>query len=400
MRIHNFTILAKEVQKTRAFKWIGTASLWKKETMVGMSVVRLGPNSDNVSATLLRTALVSHFQDEDQGSAESSVIDNKSGSTLTISNKYFTANVIFEDIGATRSEFSKEDGVILVFDALQSNPDRPSNSSTSSATFDSLALAHEETENQDGAGDLLRLCVGVTLTSPSRPEELRGQNAEKEYSRRILWCLDRGYEYVEADLSQEGQMRGHDDRDKEGFARIVEAIQGTVWSSAVMSQSTSKQLKETYQEDWNKNSQDNHSNDNDNEEEEKNPYEPPDPSMFGSFPTVENPSTATVMEEASGLVLDPESVGPHEMAELRKDLENDQVFEKMEGLLREASRIREASKNGEMTDQERRDRASDAAMALVNMMNHFGLDDEDDEDGSHVDSSDEDSSIVDGNKKV
>jgi hypothetical protein len=97
------------------------------------------------------------------------------------------------------------------------------------------------------------------------------------------------------------------------------------------------------------------------------------------------------------MLLNPEIVGPQEMAELRKDLETDQIFEKMEGLLREASRIREASKNGEMTDEERRDRASEAAMALVNIMNHFGLDDDDDEeDGSQMDSSEDgDSGVVD-----
>jgi hypothetical protein len=384
--------------------------------MVGISVVRLGPNHDNVSATLLRTALVSHFQGlgatdttnsstDGNGDDIDSAIDEKSGSTLRISNKYFTAKVLLEEIGAISSTsstssgiiISKEDGIILVFDALQSNPDRPS-SDRSSATFDSLPLAHEATESNDGAGDLLRLCVGVSLTSPSSPEELRGQQAEKEYSRRILWCLDRGYEYVEADLSQEGQAKGHDERDKEGFARIVEAIQGTVWSSAVMSQSKTKQLKDSYQEERNKAI----SQEENEEKEEENPYEPPDPSKFGAFSSAstEEPSppltASSAGEGASGLVLNPVEVGPQEMATLRQDLEADQLFDKMEGVLREASRIRDASKSGDMTDDERRDRASDAAMALVNLMTQFGLDEDD---GSQMDSSDDDSGVVvDGDK--
>jgi hypothetical protein len=385
------------------------------EIMVDMSVVRLGPNDENVSATLLRTALVSHFQGlggsdtnnnnssaaDDADNGES--IDDHSGLVFRISNKYFTANVLLEDIGATTSTQStttttirKEDGVILVFDALQSNPDRPMNSS-SAATFDSLSLAHEATENNDGAGDLLRLCVGVSLTSPSSPEELRGQQADKEYSRRILWCLDRGYEYVEADLSQEGQAKGHGERDKEGFARIVEAIQGTVWSSAVMLQSKTKQLKDSYQEDKSKAM-------DQEEKEEENPYEPPDPSKFGAFSsasTTEEPPPSTALsaaadEDAIGLVLNPEEVGPQEIAALRQDLEADQLFEKMEGVLREASKIRDASKTGEMTDDQRRDRAGDAAMALVNLMTQFGLDEDD---GSQMDSSDDDSGVVDGDKK-
>jgi hypothetical protein len=58
---------------------------------------------------------------------------------------------------------------------------------------------------------------------------------------------------------------------------------------------------------------------------------------------------------------------PKKWHKTRKDLEADQVFDKMEGVLREASRIREASKSGTLTDEQRRDRTGDAAMALVNL---------------------------------
>jgi hypothetical protein len=123
----------------------------------------------------------------------------------------------------------QEDGIILVFDALQANPDLETGT-----PFDVLNVLHDNSTASTDVGDLLRLCVAVSM-GPKSPEELRGQNThEQEYSKRILWCLDRGYEYVEVDLSAEGQRTGHDERDKEGFARIIEAIQGTVWSSAVM----------------------------------------------------------------------------------------------------------------------------------------------------------------------
>lgn len=358
--------------------------------MATSSVVRIGPCEGNASANLLRTALVSHFQKLDESSTNAEAFDDKAGSTLTMSNKYFTAKVLMEDIGEAAVPQGKEDGVVLVFDALQSNPDRVvGDGSAGGATFDSLTLAHDEAESKNGAGDLLRLCVGVTLTATT-PEEIRGKDAEKEYSRRILWCLDRGYEYVEADLSQEGQEKGHKERDKEGFARIVEAIQGTVWSSAVMSQSKTKELQKSYQEDTTK-------LDGDEKEEPENPYEPPDPSKFASLSTGTATSTTSAAEAegtsiAEGLILDPSSVGPQELEAVRKDLEADQLFEKMEGVLREASRIREDSKSGTMTDDERRARAGDAAMALVNLMSQFGLDDDDD--SQIVDSSDDDDSGI------
>jgi hypothetical protein len=368
--------------------------------MASSSVLRLGPSGENVSATLLRNALVSYFEQKEKESSPStprtSAIDDKSGSTFTISNKYFNASVLLEEIGGsaaaaaaaapleeegdtttTTTTTTKEDGVILVFDALHSNPDRSTAMSGrgGATSFDSLSSAHQQAEDMDTCGDLLRLCVGVSLTSLS-PEELRGKANEKEYARRILWCLDRGYEYVEADLSQEGQSKGHTDRDKEGFARIVEAIQGTVWSSAVMIENRTKELKASYQEESVALEKE------EKPEEEENRYEPPDPSKWGPQPTMEESLAQKLLDTSSnsesGLFLDSEEkVGPEEMEQLRKNLEVEQVFDKMEGVLREATRIREASKSGTLTDDQRRDRAGDAAMALVNLMGDFGFDDAD-----------------------
>jgi hypothetical protein len=317
------------------------------------SVVRIGPleTSGGVnSAKLLRTALISYFNNND---------DTKDDS-IRISNKYFTAKVLLEAI-ISPVENSKEDGIILVFDALESNPDR-SASSGNGITFDGLAQSHQKAQDNEKCGDLLRLCVGVSLTELS-PEEARGKHHEQEYSRRILWCLDHGYEYIEADLSQEGQLTGHDLRDKDGFARIVEAIQGTIWSSAVMGQSKTTQLKEEYQEDKSALKEE-------EGEEEENPYQPPDPSKF--------------KVEQKGSVEDMEI--------LKENLDEEKVFDEMDTVLREASRIREQSKTGQLTDEERRERAGDAALRLVNLMHQFGMDE--DEDGSIVDSSDEDSGII------
>jgi hypothetical protein len=332
------------------------------------SVVRIGPleTSGVSSAKLLRTALFSYLQ---QG-------DDK---LLKLSNKYFIADILLEDIEApSKPENSKEDGVILVFDALASNPDQPGGGGV---TFDSLGQTHQQAEERDTCGDLLRLCVGVSLTSLS-PEEGRGKKHENEYSRRILWCLDRGYEYVEADLSEEGQSKGHDQRDKDGFARIVEAIQGTVWSSAIMSKSKSTELKDTYKEDTSV-------VELKKEDEEENPYQPPDPSKFGVNAFSEESKAEIGLSVEPGKVT---SEGIEGMEKLRQDVDEEKVFDEMETVLREASRVRDQSKNGQLTDDERRDRAGDAALRLVNLMHQFGV--EDDENDSIVDS-DEDSGIVD-----
>jgi hypothetical protein len=350
--------------------------------MACISVVRIGPSSENVSAKLLRNALVSYI--EKQSTTSSNMTQLSDTNTLTISNKYFTASVLLGELGVLVEEQCMEDGVILVFDGLRSNPDL---SSGDGASFDSLSFAHQQAEEKDTCGDLLRLCVGISLSDLS-PSELRGKKHEAEYSRRILWCLDRGYEYVECDLSREGQAKGHDDRDKDGFARIVEAIQGTVWSSAVMSKSKTKELKESYQEDiaaMEKQKE---------EEEEENLYEPPDPSKFELQPKKEEADTeGNILSEEStadvaGLLLDPENVGPEEMKQLRNDMEAEHHFDKMDSVLKEAQSVREASKSGMLPDDERRQRAGDAAMALMNLMDQF-------DEKSEGDLSDDDSGVHD-----
>ena len=386
--------------------------------MVSTSIIRIGPSdgSGDISAKLLRNALVSFFEKQSLSSSSSSSSNPAEATTtttttkpspssssclsetygrLTISNKYFTANVSIEDLEAelkTQEVLSKEDGVILVFDALHSNPDRSDGRrdggchaaswSSSSSSFDALSFAHQQAEEKGTCGDLLRLCVGVSLSSLS-PFEVRGKDHEKEYSRRILWCLDHGYEYVEADLSQEGQGKGHDERDKEGFARIVEAIQGTVWSSAVMSKTKQQELKAEYKADT--------ATVEETTQREENPYEPPDPSKFARQANNDTIAKQIMSEESnseSGLLLEPEKAGPEEMEALRRDAEQEHLFERMEGVLREASRIREASKSGLLSDDERRERAGDAAMALMNLMNAFGLEGDEKSEASLSDDND------------
>jgi len=343
-----------------------------------ISVVRIGPANDNVSAAILRNALVDYFSKQNAPTAEAPTTEHR----LDITNRYFSAQVLFKGIGEIQEDASsgpprKEDGIILVFDAARSNPDLPM---STAASFDSLEPIHNRAE-EDEAGDLLRLCVGVTMGQMD-PPELRGKEYEKEYSRRILWCLDRSYEYVEADLSEEGLLKGHDDRDKEGFARIVEAISGTVWSSAKMGATKKKELKTSYAEVLAQTEVDH--------TPEENLYEPPDPSLL---PPVNGESRKVREEKAreailqqsqidpnSGYLDDEDSIDSGKREQRRHEMEEERRIENLEGALRQAARIRELSISGSMTDDERRQRAGDAALLLMDLMGQVGFE-ESDEDG-------------------
>lgn len=386
--------------------------------MASSSIVRLGPNDNNLSAQLLRNAITSFFQ---KTNVDGNDDNRKSDSRFVIRNKYFSANIDLKDTDNQQEEDAPkdvmEDCLILVFDAVRSNPDRrdEDGSGPSGTTFDSLQSAHQTALSKNACGDFLRLCVGVSLAELSS-SEIRGKDHEKEYSRRILWCLDNGYEYIEADLSEAGKEKGHDSRDKDGFARIVEAIEGTVWSSAAMSTSKSNTLKDSFADSKAKIQEVSKCNDDslavgeNNEEPEENQYVPPDPSLLATPTDSQTPTTEEIQtndiesksdnidDAAKHLKIDDSVASIFGLNEGmqqgtdHEDLNADKLFVQMESLLKEASQIRKAST--ELSDEERRERAGNAALALVDLMGQFGLDE--DEEGE--DSDDEfgsDDSIVD-----
>jgi len=388
-----------------------------------VSILRIGPfPDDNDCAVQLKTALLRHFaknkEQEEQTAPDSSASTTSKKSAevnnpITLSNKYFTAKVLLEEIGSTQhaaaaaasntaphqSCLFAEDGLVLVFDAFLSNPN---SATTMSASFDAMETIHDRavvgSDTGQPAGDLLRLCVGV-VRSRSGEMSLSTKEYEQEYSRRVLWCLDRGYEYVEADLSEEGLTVGHEDRDKEGFARIVEAVSGTVWSSAVMEKRKQAELKESYAKDTVA-----AATATENQENLRT-YEPPDPTKLPPVVGIEEDEERERKARESLLAADDDdadgannvkddSQGPttnnndndtEVIAKRNEEREQERVMNALEGSLREASRLREMSKSGQLSDDERRKRAGDAAMLLMDMMGQMGLSDDEEGDESLTD---------------
>jgi hypothetical protein len=352
------------------------------------SVLRIGPSGDK--ATILKSALLSYFQ---QASDEPS--NPELPNQMALKNKYFTANILLHELGhdlpntnydddAALSLY-KEDGVMLVFDALQCNPDIANGSS-----FDTLHDVHDPT-----AGDLLRLCVGISLGNCSATE-LRGtKDPEGEYSKRIMWCLDRGYEYAEVDLSADGQAAGHSERDKEGFARLIEAIQGTVWSSAVMKpRKTAAQQVEEAEAAAAKAKEESKTNGSSTPSEGDKgtteiAYEPPSVDLLSTLsipdPTAHlptTPPTTPTVENVNDEYLD-EPASEQEAQQRASQKTEEQAFSQLEGIMKEATRIRDMSLRSEHdNDEDRRKRAADAATLMMGLMDQMGLDDDDGEDDS------------------
>jgi hypothetical protein len=407
-----------------------------------LSVARIGGSSiDNVAADMLRKSLLNHFaQTKSSATVVLGVIGDHDSTTtaprLTVTNRYFSAHLILQEIGqdppsqpvaeqepqpdgddldsSSESLPFKEDGVILVFDhvvAAESGASSSSSSSptdqylhvsTAAASFNALEPIHDRAEALLQAGELLRLCVGVSVNNAggTTPQNNNTKEYEAEYARRILWCLDRGYEYVEVDLSPEGVSTGHDVRDKDGFARVVEAVCGTVWSSAVMGGDKQKELKDQFaQAQATAAAVD--AKAGDDTEQESNGYEPPDPSKLPPITASlgETEEDQERGEKAREAILQQKDVlthsdlpseylddgqeiigvGPDGVQQRQKENEQERFMNDFEGVLRQASRIRDASKSGVISDDERRQRAGDAADLLMGLMGKMGDFDDDSE---------------------
>jgi len=300
------------------------------------SILRLSPSEDALSI-LLRDALVSHSSFDN----DTLNIDEDNTPLLNISNRYFTAKVFLEWTGQAKVESKqpedrKEDGMILVFSLA--NDDQ----FFSGQSFGALATFHDSAEQNGECGNLLRLCIGVSIG----PQTIReSKKYEEEYSRRVLWCLDRGYEYIEADLSDEGKSLGFNEREKDGFARIVEAIEGTVWSSANMKQNKSTKIKALHNED-------------------------------DKCVLTDNESCTPSTNYTSPCLNDEND---DSNVDTDQDLKNEKIIDGLDNMLKEAGRIRDASKNSQFNDDDRKKHASDAAKMMMGLLEQMGVDSSDED---------------------
>eukprot|EP00956_Cyclotella_meneghiniana_P025429 scaffold53080_cov36-Cyclotella_meneghiniana.AAC.1 len=100
-----------------------------------------------------------------------------------------------------------------------------------------------------------------------------------------------------------------------------------------------------------------------------------------------------VNNEESNLHEDEKNETNQQQQQQRQEI----YFSELEHVMNEAKRIREASKNECMTDEERRKRAGDTAVRLMGLLERLGFDDDssnDEDDCENVDSDVDDSEII------
>ena len=351
--------------------------------MSNYSILRIGPlSSDNDgNAAILRDAILSHFQKQNDTPSSSSCTDNK----LSISNRYFNANILLSPLEEddTITTEGVEDGMILIFDG------------TSSSNFDKLTSIHTKAVSKKEYGDLLRLCISTTY-GPS-PLSNGTKSSEEEYSKRVLWCLDHGYEYVEVNLNEEGMTTGFDERDKDGFARVCEAVGSCMWSCHVMKPRNGVGVSKSGRSSGVGPSEVDKTESQTNNTPANKDGEKDEAVKSSTVTTViddterEEAAVASLMKDMTNPNDTQPPSNPQEQPQTNHQKE-EIAFHQLESVLSEAKSIRDASKSTSMSDDERRERAGDTAMKLMGLLDSMGFcDDSDDDDGEDVDSSDDES---------
>lgn len=283
---------------------------------------------DDVSlVNLLRKAIFHHFKQPR---------DPRQENLLCIQNKYFTANVALIETSVDLENFV-EDGIVLVFmdDKLG---------------FDEVVKYHEA--KKDVYGDTLRLCVSVVNTDEVQRSKESEKDFENEYSRRVLWCLDNGYEYVEGcDLSEKGLITGHEVREKEGFPRVIEAIESTIWSSADM-----------------------------NAKPKASHSIPVQKAQHVSNDIAENRTSQNQICGEQKIDAMPKEYYSDVNPSLHEAAVND-----LEKLMGEAKTIRDEARSGNVSDEIRRQRAEETAMKLMDLLEKFDFEDDEENEFSDND---------------
>lgn len=340
------------------------------------SVVRIGgPTGSEVAIGIIQKQLLHHFQ-------HSSGNDDERCPLIQFNNKYFDAFVRLKSILDDKKKENdddcddpineKEDGVILIF---------PSDN----ASIDTFTEIHNQMEtNIHDLGDTLRLCLTTTtINNNSTTTTMTKKEEEELYSQRVLWCLDHGYEYIDVDLSQEGLTSGFDNREKDGFARVVEAMRGTVWSSAIMKSRSSKCATTSTSSITDVNNNITRSDPNKCMSmcsEQKTMTKDDNCEHQNVNNNIGNQESETTKDKIYSINTNTQE------EETRKDDEDDakreKILDDIEQVMKEASRIRKESRNGEMTDDERKKRAGDAASMLLGLLDQIGFGDDNEEEDS------------------
>jgi hypothetical protein len=177
---------------------------------------------------------------------------------------------------------------------------------------------------------------------------------------------------------------GHEERDKEGFARVVEAISSCMWSSHVMK---SRVVAAAAPKDRT------NVEDADVKEDKKIEHDVDMGSATNNSDVEREAAAMASLMQGMKEIQQPNKSSEEATTQNRQQ---EIAFHELEQVMTEAKRIREASQSNSISDEERRQRAGDTAVRLMGLLDKLGFDDEDDEASSGEDVDADDNAVSNG----
>jgi len=285
--------------------------------------------------------------------------DSKKICTYVVNNKYFTADLdVRRILYSTTSEracvpSSGSEGFILVLSQESAESRLPSAAQSDAL----LAAASSAAEDEDVSVRLV-----VVLSPASASASVSGALGMPAREAWVSWCCDHSFEFVEICTGTAAALRDtHEERDKDGLPRVVEALSSHMWRSMRRKEghglaSSAAQVPALASE----------------------PLEAPAQSTHSSAP-----AAATVPAGATTSKEDDSSGNPF-LAELLASNANTNTDEKDDeaslfSMVDQAKALRAAVEAGTVSDDQRKAQAEAIAMRFMSMLD-MGDDSGDDSD--------------------
>jgi len=259
------------------------------------------------------------------GTAEQATLEE--GSSMVLETKYYKATVSVE-CGMAGGDESPVGAHLAV-------------SSSAAANESAGSFSLPESESTDESIPVRLLVVVRRACDPELSDEARYACA--------VWALEHSCEFVYVDTTAD-LVSTWNDREKDGLPRVVEALQANMWSSMLRKESKDGHLKGAVPPTV-----------------LSSPSSPAPPATTSEKPNSENQSIVDILSSA----------GPA-AEELSQE---ERMLECFAGLVADARAQRDAVLAGNISDQQRRDRAAAFAMQFSKMLDDGEDEDEDEDEG-------------------
>ena len=299
--------------------------------------------------------------------ADASSLAAVSSLHLTVDNKYFTAKVglsVYNSAASVAPSNSKAEALVVAMSLLEAAAFRLHEDTDVASLLSASATQHLSADDIPAYAVQLLVTVADVASGEGEAPALAELLPQAAREALVGWCCANNFELVELDAaSAQTLCATHDEREKEGLPRLVEALSSHMWSSAVNKSQprkggaggasySSTQPAPTVGE--------------------VGPEVATATAAAAAAATAENKDKKEKGEVKPTAAESSESGNPFLPADPSLEEDANDPDTAVFTLLNQARSVREAVEKGNMSDSDRRDAAAQMAMRFASMMNLQG----------------------------